>query len=96
MKSLLIMCGAGHATSTVVRTKLNNWLENENLLDRVSIKQSSVGQEMENIKSGAYDIVVSTTQVPRDIEDKVIMAIQLLTGIGAEPVYETIKERILE
>lgn len=95
MKTLLIMCGAGHATSTVVRTKLDSWLKQESLTDKVTIKQSSVGQEIENIKNGAYDIVVSTTQVPKDIEDKVIMAIQLLTGIGADPIYSTIKERIL-
>lgn len=96
MKSLLIMCGAGHATSTVVRTKLDAWLKSEGLAEKVSIKQSSVGQEMQNIMNGSYDIVLSTTQVPDSIQDKVIMAIQLLTGIGAEPIYSDLKERILE
>ena len=96
MKKLLIMCGAGHATSTVVRSKLEEWLKNENLSDKVTVKQSSVGQELENIKNDAYDVIVSTTQVPADIQNKVIMGIQLLTGFGAEAVYSQIKEQILK
>lgn len=50
MKKLLIMCGAGHATSTVVRTKVNRWLKEEGLENQVEIKQSAVGQELESIK----------------------------------------------
>ena len=87
MKKLLIMCGAGHATSTVVRTKVNRWLKEEGLENQVEIKQSAVGQ---------YDIVLSTTQVPDDIKDKVIMGVQLLTGFGAEAVYVSLKEKILK
>ena len=95
MKKLLIMCGAGHATSTVVRTKVNRWLKEERLENQVEIKQSA-GQELESIKNGEYDIVLSTTQVPDDIKDKVIMGVQLLTGFGAEAVYVSLKEKILK
>lgn len=49
-EKLLIMCGAGHATSTVVRTKVNRWLKEEGLENQVEIKQSAVGQELESIK----------------------------------------------
>ena len=55
MKKLLIMCGAGHATSTVVRTKVNRWLKEEGLENQVEIKQSAVGQELESIKNGNED-----------------------------------------
>ena len=96
MKKLLIMCGAGHATSTVVRTKVNRWLKEEGLENQVEIKQSAVGQELESIKNGEYDIVLSTTQVPDDIKDKVIMGVQLLSGFGAEAVYVSLKEKILK
>lgn len=27
MKRIMIICGAGHATSTVVRTKVESWLK---------------------------------------------------------------------
>ena len=94
MKKLLIMCGAGHATSTIVRSKVEDWLKSEGLADKVTIKQSAVGNEVDNIAAGAYDIVLSTTQVPASIQDKVINGIGMLTGLGAKPVFAEIKKQI--
>jgi len=96
MKKLLIMCGAGHATSTVVRTKIESWLSNEGLADKVTIKQSSIGDEEQNIAENKYDIVVSTTQVSDSIVDQVINGVSLLTGIGANVVFDQIKKKIEE
>lgn len=94
MKSLLIICGAGHATSTVVRTKFETWLKKEELTDKVKLIQSSVGAEISNINNEKYDIVVSTTQVPASIKDKVISGTALLTGFGAEQVFKAVKDAI--
>lgn len=94
MKTMLIMCGAGHATSTVVRTKMENWLKSEGLTDQIKLVQSAVSQEIENIKAGKYDIVVSTTDVPASIKPKVISGIQLLTGFGADVVFNQIKAQL--
>lgn len=94
MKTLLIMCGAGHATSTVVRSKFETWLKQEGLSNDVTIKQSAVGAEVENISSGKYDVVVSTTQVPAAIKDKVIMGVGLLTGFGADAVFAKVKAEL--
>lgn len=94
MKTLLIVCGAGHATSTVVRTKVESWLNSEGLKDKVVLKQSSVGNELNNIAAGKYDIVISTTQVPDSIKDKVIMGLNLLTGFGVDQVFSKVKEEI--
>lgn len=94
MKKLLIMCGAGHATSTIVRSKVEDWLKSEGLADKVTIKQSAVGNEVDNIAGGAYDIVLSTTQVPVSIQDKVINGIGLLAGMGAKPVFAELKKQI--
>ena len=96
MKTMLIMCGAGHATSTVVRSKVDSWLESEGLKGQIKVKQSAVGREVENIARGAYDIVVSTTQVPDEIKDKVIDGIPLLMGIGADKVFSQIKAALKE
>ena len=96
MKTMLIMCGAGHATSTVVRSKVDRWLDSEGLKDQVTLRQSAVGREVENIARGAYDIVVSTTQVPDEIKDKVINGISLLTGIGEDKVFDQIRAAIKE
>lgn len=94
MKKLLILCGAGHATSTIVRSKVEDWLKSEGLADKVTIKQSAVGNEVDNIAGGAYDIVLSTTQVPASIQDKVVNGIGLLTGMGSKPVFAELKKQI--
>lgn len=94
MKTILIMCGAGHATSTVVRAKVDRWLDAEGLKGQVQIKQSAVTREVENIANGAYDVVVSTTQVPDEIADRVINGVSLLTGVGADKVFAQIKAEL--
>ncbi|OFK23963.1 PTS sugar transporter subunit IIB [Olsenella sp. HMSC062G07] len=94
MKTILIICGAGHATSTVVRSKISRWLESEGLDSQVQIKQSSVTREVENISNDMYDIVVTTTQVPDAIQNRVINGIALLTGIGADAVFTQIKNEL--
>lgn len=94
MKTILIMCGAGHATSTVVHSKVGRWLESEGLEGTVQVKQSAVTREVENISNGVYDVVVSTTQVPDSIKNKVINGIALLTGIGTDAVFAQIKAEL--
>lgn len=96
MKKMLVMCGAGHATSTVVHSKIDDWLDRNNLSNEVSITQSAVSAEIENIANDKYDIVVSTTIVPDDIKPKVINGVALLTGIGADQVFDQIKAKIEE
>lgn len=94
MKNMLVMCGAGHATSTVVHSKIDDWLEKNGLDNDVKITQSAVSAEIENIANNKYDIVVSTTIVPDSIKSKVINGVALLTGIGADQVFAKIKSEI--
>lgn len=94
MKKLLIMCGTGVATSTVVTGKVKEWLEEEGLTNQVQLYQSKVADEVNRIDE--YDVVVSTTLVPDNIKDKVIDGVPLLTGIGIDEMYNQIKEKIKE
>lgn len=94
MKKMLIMCGAGHATSTIVHAKVNDWLKENGYDNEVEIKQSAVSQEVENIKNSFYDVVISTTIVPDDIKDKVINGVALLTGIGTDQVWNEVQAAI--
>lgn len=94
MKKMLIMCGAGHATSTIVHAKVNDWLKENGYDNEVEIKQSAVSQEAENIKNSFYDVVISTTIVPDDIKDKVINGVALLTGIGTDQVWNEVQAAI--
>lgn len=94
MKKLLIMCGTGVATSTIVTNKVKEWLRSKGLTDQVKLYQSKVADEMKRIDD--YDIIVSTTVVPDSIKDKVIMGLPLLTGFGTEEMYAEIERKIRE
>ncbi|WP_142829094.1 PTS sugar transporter subunit IIB [Planococcus soli] len=92
MKKLLIMCGTGIATSTVVKGKVEQWLKDNNLSQEVKIYQSKVSDEIGRIDE--YDVVLSTTLVPNNIKDKVIDGVPLLTGIGVDAMYEKVLAEI--
>ena len=85
MKKLLIVCGAGHATSTIA-------VEKEGYSDKVKIYQSKIADELNKIDD--YDAVISTTIVPDSIKDKVIQGLPLLNGMGVDQVYDQLKTRL--
>ena len=90
MKKLLIVCGAGHATSTIAVAKVSAWLEGYS--DKVKIYQSKIADELNKIDD--YDAVISTTIVPDSIKDKVIQGLPLLNGMGVDQVYDQLKTRL--
>lgn len=92
MKKLLIMCGTGVATSTVVTGKIKGWLKEKGLDKEVTLYQSKVADEMNKIDD--YDAIVTTTVVPDKIKEKVINGVPLLTGIGADQVYDAIEDKL--
>lgn len=91
MKTLLIVCGAGHATSTIAVAKVQEWL-NQNKYTDVKIYQSKLADEFNKIDD--YDAVISTTIVADSIKDKVINGLPLLTGVGVDQLYADLKERL--
>lgn len=91
MKTLLIVCGAGHATSTIAVAKVQEWL-NQNKYTDVKIYQSKLADELNKIDD--YNAVISTTIVADSIKDKVINGLPLLTGVGVDQLYADLKERL--
>ena len=94
MKKLLIMCGTGVATSTVVTNKVQEWLNENGLSDKVKLYQSKIADELSRIDD--YDIIISTTIVPDNIKDRVINGLPLLMGFGVEEMYAEVKRQIEE
>ncbi len=92
MKKLLIMCGSGIATSTVVTGKVKTWLKENGLEDQVTLYQSKVAEEVNRIDD--YDVVISTTVVPDKIKDKVIQGLPLLTGMGLDGLWAELKQQL--
>ena len=94
MKKILVMCGTGIATSTVVANRIKEYLNKQGLGNNVSISHASISEKMSSLDD--YDIILSTTVVPAGIKDKVISAGPLLTGVKAEQVYQEIAKRVKE
>lgn len=94
MKRLLIMCGTGVATSTVVTNKIKEWLKEKGLESDVKLYQSKIADEVNKLDE--YDVVLSTTVVPDRVKDKVISGVPMLTGMGTEEMYDEIERQIRE
>lgn len=94
MIRILIMCATGIATSTVIRQKVQTWL-NEKGYDKITkIYQSKIADEMGKLKN--YDIVISSTITSKSERDDIISAVPLLTGVGIEAVFNELERQIKE
>lgn len=85
---IIVSCGTAIATSTHVAIKLKELLEVRGL--KVHTIQCRV-PEVPMLAPDA-DLVVSTAQVPFDIDIPIVDAIPFLTGIGLKEVIDKIEE----
>ena len=87
MKRVLVACGNGIATSTVVGTKIKEKCEDSGIM--VSVTQCKL-LEVES-KAENFDLLVTTGKFTGgNVGIPVIGAISLLTGIGEEDTLEEI------
>lgn len=92
MKTLMVVCGSGIATSTVVEGKIRDFLDSKGVLDQVKMLKGNIAEQINHIDD--YDAFVSTTVVPDDVKDKVISGLPILTGVGADKTYDEILDRL--
>ena len=92
MKTLMVVCGSGIATSTVVEGKIRDFLDYKGVLDKVKMLKGNIAEQINHIDE--YDAFVSTTVVPDDVKDKVISGLPILTGMGADKAYEEILDKL--
>lgn len=85
-KSVLVICGTGVATSTVVATSIREHCT-ANGLD-VDVQQGKVMDLLGTIPD--VDLIVATTQVPDSITVPVVAGLPFLTGIGKEATLDEI------
>lgn len=93
MKRVLVACGNGIATSTVVASKIREYCEANGC--PIQITQCKVTEV--HGKGNDYDLVVTSGKFKdEDVKTPVIMAINLLTGIGEEDTLQQILEAVKE
>ncbi|MGJ3508679.1 PTS sugar transporter subunit IIB [Enemella sp. A6] len=90
MKRILVVCGTGVATSTVVVSKVR-----EHLAAKGIDADVSQGKVMDLIGGNVdADLIVATTEVPESVTVPSVAALPLLTGVGEEAVFEEIDKHL--
>lgn len=89
-KRVLIVCGTGIATSTVVADKVRRHLESVGI--PATVDQTKVA-ELHRGASG-YDLIVATTQMREDIGVPVVAGLPFLTGVGVDQALNEIENHL--
>jgi len=90
MKHILVACGNGIATSTVVASKIREYAESKG----INIKTEQAKLLEVPSKGNNYDLVVTTGKFGGQLEVPIINGLPLLTGVGEESVLEEIVETL--
>ncbi|NPV70093.1 MAG: PTS sugar transporter subunit IIB [Firmicutes bacterium] len=83
---VIVVCATGIATSTMVMSKLKDLFARHQIPATLHKARTS---EARSASSGA-DLVVSTTQIPWQLDVPVVRAHSLLTGLGEAKTIEEI------
>jgi PTS system galactitol-specific IIB component len=86
-KKILVVCGAGIATSTIVVNKVRNELASRGFRN-IYIKQVSIAELAGVI--GGYDLLIQITGDPANVNIPVVSGVPFLTGRGKEDLLEEI------
>ncbi|MBL5772838.1 PTS sugar transporter subunit IIB [Heyndrickxia sporothermodurans] len=88
--TILVACGAGIATSTVVCERVENLLKNNGV--NAEVVQCKIA-EVASRKEGA-DLIVSTTILPTTYNIPALTATAYITGIGMEALDQKILDHL--
>lgn len=88
-RRILVICGTGVATSTVVVTKIREFCASKGL--DATISQGKVTDTLRGNLNA--DFIVATTQVPGSVGIPVIVGLPFLTGMGLDKVYAEIEKQ---
>lgn len=86
-KRILVICGTGVATSTLVTEKIRSFCEANGLI--ATITQGAVAEVVSG--RAQADFIVATTPVPASVTIPVIHGLPFLTGIGVDAVHQQIR-----
>jgi len=87
---ILVVCGTGIATSTVVSRKLEEKLSKEGF--EVSTRQCKASEVSANLEG--IDLIVSTTPISGELKVPVVRTLAFLTGIGEDQAIEEILQKL--
>jgi len=88
MKKVYLVCATGIATSTMLRVKIEDYLEDHGI--DADIRQFRVAEL--NASRLDADVIISTTSIPDEIRERatVVDGIPLITGQGDKEVLQKV------
>lgn len=90
MKTIIVACGTGIATSTVVVSKVKELLE-ENQIEANFIQCTAA--EISNHVDQA-DLIITTMQMENPYAKPIVVGMSFLTGIGVDETKKEILEHL--
>lgn len=91
-KRIIVACGTGGVTSRNIAMKLEKYLRERHV--PCSIDTCKVIEVREKARALHPDLIASPTSLPDDLPVPTITATALLTGIGAEKVYQQVYDML--
>lgn len=88
MKRILLVCGSGICTSTVVNQKVTKALDERGLKGKYQITQGKASEVAG--QSGNYDLCISTTILGGECHCPLVIGTQFLLGRGTEKIVDEI------
>jgi PTS system galactitol-specific IIB component len=88
MSTVIVACGAGIATSTIVAQRVERLLKENGV--RAQLVQCMIS-EVNSLQTHA-DLIISTTILPRKFDIPTIIATAYITGVGMEKIDQQILE----
>ena len=92
MKRILLACGTAVATSTVVTHRLDEAMKKRGLAGKYTTSQCKIAEIPSKVAN--FDILIANTKISSGLSIPVINGIPLLTGVGAEKIWDEIAELI--
>ncbi len=94
MKTVYVVCATGIATSTMLRLKVEKFLEEQGIEARVlQYRVTEISPERTQA-----DVILATTEIPPEFEKvaTVINGISLITGIGQTETLQNLARALQE
>lgn len=88
LKNVIVACGGGIATSTIIADKIRNFLNDENIANNVW--QTTLSELYS--EANKADLIVTTMSVETDYGVPLVQGTSLLTGLEEEKTKKEIVE----
>ncbi|WP_449537930.1 PTS sugar transporter subunit IIB [Ferdinandcohnia sp. Marseille-Q9671] len=86
MKTIVVACGAGVATSTLICDRVQKLLTSQNI--QANIIQCTLGDISRYVDQA--DVIVTSMKVDRSYSIPIVLGISFITGIGTEQTEKEI------